>query len=112
MVRRRWRSADVPEGLGPDHPWAAVVSPVSQQSYQLAVRSQPRQQPKPSPPVVKTSGTRFTVGHGSPGTGGQVGVSSGSSALCGGSRSRQSSSRLEAGQGGEVIAVGRAGQRV
>ena len=103
MVRRRWRPADVPEGWvqvdrGP-RPRSVQWPRASQQPSQPAERGQSRQQP-------------FSEGHGSPGTGNQVGVRSGSSARCGGSRSQQSPDRIEAGQGGEVVAVGRAGERV
>ena len=67
--------------------------------------SWPRQQPKPNPVVVKTSGTHPVgtpkEGCSSRGTGDNVGICSGGSVRVWRSRSRQSSRRVETGQGGE-----------
>ena len=94
--------------LGPDHSWTpAEISPMASS---IATTSICR--PWPVTPATKAEPTRcedvrhspvwrsFSEGHGSPGTGDQVGVRSGSSGRCGGSRSRQSPHDFEAGQGG------------
>ena len=59
IIRMGWR-ADPPDGWvqrGPP-PRSVQWLRASQQSRQVAGQSQPRQQPKPKPVVVKTSGTR------------------------------------------------------
>ena len=121
MARRGWRE-DAPDGWvqiirGP-RPRSVQWPRASQQSRQVAGQSQPRQQPKPKPTVVKTLGTRPL---GDP----QVRVAAAEErvtklesalegvARCGGSGSRHSSSCFNTGQGGQDgFAFGRADHTV